>query len=74
MTAKIAAAFTPDSSCEYAAVVLSVFLSVGAVYGLEGGNCMTGIVAGSLNPVSTVTIEACPFPLCSFRWVRTPWR
>ena len=61
VTAKIAAAFTLTAAV-YAAVVLSVFLSVGAVYGLEGGNCMTGIVAGSLNPVSTVTMK----PVLSF--------
>ena len=61
VTAKIAAAFTLAAAV-YAAVVLSVFLSVGAVYGLEGGNCMTGIAAGALNPFYPVTMK----PIRSF--------
>lgn len=61
VTAKIAAAFTL-TAVVYAAVVLSVFLSVGAVYGLEGGNCMTGMVTDSLNPFYPVTMK----PVLSF--------
>lgn len=60
VTAKIAAAFTL-TAVVYAAVVLSVFLSVGAVYGLEGGNCMTGIVTDSLNPFNPVTMKSVRF-------------
>lgn len=60
VTAKIAAAFTL-TAVVYAAVVLSVFLSVGAVYRLEGGDCMAGIVTDSLNPFNLVTMKPVRF-------------
>lgn len=57
IVAKILAAFTM-ASIIYSIIVISVFLMVGVIYGVEGMDCMIGIVLeNTLNPARAVTMK-----------------